>query len=683
MRSVIGIASLALAACGSAPPVAAPAAPAAPASEAPVDAPAAPRPAVAGLGPVLAFSVGDASACAVDLEHRATCWGDGSLLRLGSGREESSTQPAAVLGVAPARAVAAGGGVACAIDEDGAVYCWGGYHQVPGDEDGIHWPVERGPTLVAAPVAGVRQISAGWVEVALLDGAGAVSILDAYVGPVPLPDFAPAVEIAALSDGFCARTTSGGVQCVTSSESGTSGNGGGPGGSGEEPGTVLAPQTWTPELERLLTDEEGNPRLAPCYVGAPDDGDADPTPDGPAAPDARPDLCKAPLTGARDLDAHGEVACVVTADGRVACWGCADCWESKPAPIGIPPKGYALVPMLVAGVHDAVAVAVGARHVCALTRGGAVLCWGSNDEGQLGDPALPGSATPVAVTGLGDVVAIDAGDATTCAQRRDRTLVCWGRTLGTPPEPLGADVVDAAEAEAAEVVHTAPEPVVPAGAALNDAAHPCRDVDVMRRGGGLDEVTYRYDRRGRLALETHREARDDGAWNHSVTRTYDRAGRIATQKAQGSEDDTRYHFRYDAQGRVIERRGDGERERWTWTRQTTASGVVEIGTSDRRKSVRLTYDDHGRVVARRESDGEREEARDALTTYDADGRVVRELTADYPFAFFDFPWQRVERRFSYDADGRRVRSEELVEVDDDQWVPQRTTVHLYDGCKPR
>ncbi|MEZ5454953.1 MAG: RCC1 domain-containing protein [Lysobacteraceae bacterium] len=49
---------------------------------------------------------------------------------------------------------------------------------------------------------------------------------------------------------------------------------------------------------------------------------------------------------------------------------------------------------------DAVDMTVGYAHVCALSAGGAVRCWGGNDEGQLGDGSTTDRAIADAVSVL-------------------------------------------------------------------------------------------------------------------------------------------------------------------------------------------------------------------------------------------------------------------------------------------
>lgn len=76
------------------------------------------------------------------------------------------------------------------------------------------------------------------------------------------------------------------------------------------------------------------------------------------------------------------------------------------------------------------AITSGVYYTCALKKDSSVICWGSNDMGQLGDGTIFFKYTPVSVIGLGagTTAAISAGGGFsnfTCALKTDGFVVCW------------------------------------------------------------------------------------------------------------------------------------------------------------------------------------------------------------------------------------------------------------------
>jgi alpha-tubulin suppressor-like RCC1 family protein len=119
-------------------------------------------------------------------------------------------------------------------------------------------------------------------------------------------------------------------------------------------------------------------------------------------------------SGVVAVAAHWAYNCALTIAGAVKCWG--NDWSSD---------GHTPVEIVGLG-SDIVAITVG-LHACALTRTGAVKCWGRNDSGQLGDGTTTTRSTPVAVSGLSSgIVAIAAGERHTCALTKSGAVKCWG-----------------------------------------------------------------------------------------------------------------------------------------------------------------------------------------------------------------------------------------------------------------
>jgi len=74
-------------------------------------------------------------------------------------------------------------------------------------------------------------------------------------------------------------------------------------------------------------------------------------------------------------------------------------------------------------------IAAGDDFTCGVRAGAQVACWGANDHGQLGNPAIVSMVrtTPTLVSGITDALEVSAGADHACARRMGGQVVCWGR----------------------------------------------------------------------------------------------------------------------------------------------------------------------------------------------------------------------------------------------------------------
>jgi len=123
------------------------------------------------------------------------------------------------------------------------------------------------------------------------------------------------------------------------------------------------------------------------------------------------------------IAAGGSHSCAVV-DGGVRCWGSNDDGQ-----LGNPAFGDVDAATDVAGLRPntnagVTAVAAGSYHTCAIVNGG-VQCWGDNGHGQLGLGDTLDRSIPTTIPNLTGVTAIAAGHGHTCAISNG-SVQCWG-----------------------------------------------------------------------------------------------------------------------------------------------------------------------------------------------------------------------------------------------------------------
>jgi alpha-tubulin suppressor-like RCC1 family protein len=105
------------------------------------------------------------------------------------------------------------------------------------------------------------------------------------------------------------------------------------------------------------------------------------------------------------------------------CWG-----SNNDGELGDGTMTDRLIPTDVLGLTSGVArISGNGWHTCAALTNGELQCWGYNGAGQLGDGTIVNNATPAVVAGLGGSVgSLQTGEEHTCVLLTNGQVKCWG-----------------------------------------------------------------------------------------------------------------------------------------------------------------------------------------------------------------------------------------------------------------
>lgn len=341
--------------------------------------------------PSLGVAVGLSSSCAWQTNGIAWCWGANESGQAGNGTGITPALPARVAHSSPLVRVVPGSQWACALDGDGQAFCWGA--NVRGQLGDGSQSNRSTPVRVVAAVP-FRELG--------LSGSAAFG-------------------------SACGLTNQGETWCWGDNQVGQAGEGAGSlvATPVRVRGVPLARQLSVNQSHCVISEQSGEgPVVCWGYNG---DGQVDWQRAVTAHPVPRRINPAQATDAVTDLAVYGGNVCAVQ-QGVMYCWGqirVSNTTTGAAAPTAIPLPGpvNALSPgipcALVSGdgwwcldseflldagrstsgfrkaTEFSSGVAATAVHACRLAPGGAVVCWGRNDAGQLG--RLPRSLVPVAV----------------------------------------------------------------------------------------------------------------------------------------------------------------------------------------------------------------------------------------------------------------------------------------------
>ena len=132
------------------------------------------------------------------------------------------------------------------------------------------------------------------------------------------------------------------------------------------------------------------------------------------------------LTGVVDISSAGGNTCARKVSGAVVCWG-----DNSAGQLGNGLTSAQGFPVNVSGIVSAQQISTGRQHSCAVLTSGQLWCWGENTQAQLGSSSATVGVnvpSPVLVLPAG-VKQVSAGSIHTCAVMVSGRAKCWGANL--------------------------------------------------------------------------------------------------------------------------------------------------------------------------------------------------------------------------------------------------------------
>ena len=406
----------------------------------------------ASLGPgqrAVAISSGEEHTCALLENGSVACWGYGAMGALGNGGTSDMYSPTLTSSLGAGRtavALSAGEAHTCAILDNGAVSCWGeGSNGQLGEGTGTD-----STTPIATAVFGPNQVAAGLSvgaeHTCVIDTTGDISCWGLgqsgrlgngryTIEPTPavITNLGPGQPALDISSGFahtCVAQADGNVSCWGSGADGQLGNGVS-GTSYAQPSPVLTSSLGTGRTAVAVSTgtRHSCAILDTGSVSCWGSGGSGRLGNGAGSQQTTPTQTSSLGVGrtAANISLGGSHSCVILDNGAVSCWGGGGYGQ-----LGNGATSSQSTPTLTSSLgtgRSAVAISAGNRHTCVILDNGAVSCWGSNADGQLGNGGTSSSSTPTLTSSLGTgrtAISISAGNRHTCAVLDNGAVSCWG-----------------------------------------------------------------------------------------------------------------------------------------------------------------------------------------------------------------------------------------------------------------
>ena len=386
------------------------------------------------LGGVTSLSSGEDHSCVRLSSGQARCWGTGGDGELGDGSMDSAAGVRTVrgpVGTAPLGNVsqmATGWYHSCALLRSGEARCWG-YADDGQIGDGTTGPDYRPRARIVknrqgtGPLTGATQITAGERHTCVVIQSGQARCWGQnYYGelgtgaalpgnPSPLArvvrnpaNTAPLSGVAQVDGGknfTCARLTNGQVRCWGENDDGQLGDGSTDDSSLPVVVRYLNGNPLTGVTQLSAGQQHVCVRLGSGQARCWGAGGSGRLGNGTATPYPNPHVVTAsnggpPLTGVSQIDAGGDHSCARMTNGQARCWG-----ESSDGQLGWNDQVDSYNPVTVVNASGSAPlrgvrqIRTGNFYSCATLQNGQVRCWGSDQNGQLGNgPGQDDSLTP-------------------------------------------------------------------------------------------------------------------------------------------------------------------------------------------------------------------------------------------------------------------------------------------------